>query len=160
MPQIQLPLFPDGVTHISPELAFRKEDGRVTYFNGQMPVFIHDEADIRTFRMITSQFCVNGNAKQSEIARAFGITLISVKRAVKRYREQGPGVFYAPRRTRGPAVLTPPVLAQAQALLDEGLSVAEVAERLELKGNTLAKAARAGRLHQGAKKKIPQAIRL
>ena len=156
MPQMQLPLFPDGVTHITPELAFCKQDGRVSYFNGQMPVFIHDEDDIRTFRMITSQFCVNGNAKQSEIARAFGITVISVKRAVKRYREQGPKGFYAPRRTRGPAVLTPPVLTQAQALLDEGLSVAQVAQRLELKSNTLAKAVRAGLLHQGVKKNRPQ----
>jgi transposase len=153
---MQLPIFPHGVTHITPELAFRKEDGRVTYFNGQMPVFVHDEEDMRTFRMITSQFCVNGNAKQSEIARAFGTTLISVKRAVKRYREQGPQGFYAPRRTRGPGVLTPPVLAQAQALLDEGLSVVAVAARLELKSNTVAKAVRAGRLHQGAKKKRTQ----
>jgi transposase len=40
--------------------------------------------------MITAQFCVNGNAKQMDIVRAFGVTKISVKRAVKRYREQGP----------------------------------------------------------------------
>lgn len=64
MPQMQLPIFPEGVTHITPELAFKKEGGRVTYLNGSMPVFAHDEKDIRTFRMITSQFCVNGNAKQ------------------------------------------------------------------------------------------------
>ena len=97
MPQIQLPMFPDGVTHITPELAFMNADARVTYFNGQMPVFVHDADDLRTFRLITSQFCVNGNAKQSEIARAFGVSLISVKRAVKCYREKGPQGFYAPR---------------------------------------------------------------
>jgi hypothetical protein len=39
MPQMQLPFFPEGVTHITPLLAFRKEDGRVVYFNGSMPVF-------------------------------------------------------------------------------------------------------------------------
>jgi len=33
MPQIQLPIFPEGVTHITPVLAFSKQDGRVTYFN-------------------------------------------------------------------------------------------------------------------------------
>jgi len=26
------------------------EDGRVAYFNGNMPVFIHDKDDIATFR--------------------------------------------------------------------------------------------------------------
>ena len=53
MPQIQLPMFPDGVSHITSELAFMKEAGRVTYFNGQMSVFVHDEDDVRTFRLIT-----------------------------------------------------------------------------------------------------------
>jgi len=156
MPQMQLPVFAAGVTHITRELAFMKEDGRVTYFNGSMPVFVHDEQDIRTFRMIVSQFCVNGNAKQSEIARAFGITLINVKRAVKLYREQGPKGFYAPRETRGAVVLTPPILKEAQQKLDGGLSVGEIAEALDIKQNTLAKAVRAGRLREPTKKKLRQ----
>jgi transposase-like protein len=154
MPQMQLPIFPNGVTHITPELAFKKEGGRVTYFNGSMPVFVHDDTDIRTFRMITSQFCVNGSAKQSEVARAFGITLINVKRAVKLYREQGAQGFYAPRRVRGQAVLIPTVLKAAQQGLHEGQSIAEVADELDIKRNTLAKAVRAGHLHVSAKKKI------
>ena len=70
MPQIQFPFFPAGVTHITPLLAFSQQDGRVTYFNGSMPVFVHEEADVASFRMITAQFCVNGNAKQAEIVRA------------------------------------------------------------------------------------------
>jgi transposase-like protein len=144
---MQLPIFPKGATHITSELAFKAEDGQVTYLNGSMPVFMHDEDDTRTFRMITSQFCVNGNAKQSEIAKAFGVTPISVRRGVKLFREQGAGGFYAPRRTRGAAVLTPPVLEEAQRRLDEGASVAEVAEALDIKRNTLAKAVRDGRLH-------------
>ncbi len=45
MPQVQFPFFPEGVTHITPLLAFSKQDGRVTYFNGSMPVFVYDEAD-------------------------------------------------------------------------------------------------------------------
>jgi hypothetical protein len=42
MPQRHLPLFPQGATHITLELAFMKENGRVTYLNGHMPVFIHE----------------------------------------------------------------------------------------------------------------------
>ena len=68
-------------------LAFSKQDGRVTYFNGSMPVFVHEEDDQASFQMITAQFCVNGNAKQADIVRAFGVTKISLKRAVKRSRE-------------------------------------------------------------------------
>jgi transposase len=154
MPQTQFPFFPEGVTHITPLLAFSKQDGRVTYFNGSMPVFVHDEDDLASFRMITAQFCVNGNAKQAEIGRAFGVSKISLKRAVKRYREEGPKGFYAPRRRRGPAVLTPVVLAEAQQLLDEGLEPAEVADQLEIKRDTLSKAVRAGRLHRPVKKTV------
>ncbi|MCZ6803004.1 MAG: hypothetical protein O7D86_03475 [Proteobacteria bacterium] len=53
MPQAQLPIFPHGVTLINANLAFEKKDARVTYFNGTMPVFSHDEDDPDTFRMIT-----------------------------------------------------------------------------------------------------------
>ena len=154
MPQIQLPLFPAGVTPITQVLAFSKDHGRVTYFNGSMPVFVHEEDDLASFRIITAQFCVNGNATQAEIMRAFGVSKISLKRAVKRYREEGPKGFYQPQKRRGPAVLTAPVLAEAQQLLDEGLESSEVADRLGIKRDTFSKAVRAGRLHQGVKKTL------
>lgn len=152
MRQLHLPMFPSGVTQITDELAFGKEDGKVTYFNGHLPVFCHPENDIPTFRMITSQFCVNGRARQCDIIRAFGVTSISVKRAVKLYREKGPKGFYAPRVTRGAAVLLDAVVAQAEQLLAGGASAAEVAETLKLKRNTLEKAIRAGRVRRPVKK--------
>ena len=103
MPQMQLLFFPEGVTHITPLLAFRQEAGRIVYFNGSMPVFVQDEADLASCRMITAPFCVNSNSKQAEIAQAFGVAKISLKRAVKRYRAEGPKGFYVPPkgRTRG-----------------------------------------------------------
>jgi hypothetical protein len=157
MPQLHLPMFPDGVTHITDQLAFMKKDGQVTYFNGHMPVFSHGENDVATFRMITSQFCVSGCARQSDIIRAFGVTSISVKRSVKTYRDNGPRGFYARRVTRGAAVLVDAVVAQAEELLAGGASDAEVAEQLALKRNTLQKAIRAGRVRCPAKKNRPTA---
>jgi transposase len=155
MPQLHLPMFPNGVTHITNELAFEKKDGRITYFNGHMPVFTHDENDIATFRMITSQFCVSGYAKQSDIIRAFGVTKISVKRSVKLYREKGTKGFYAPRVTRGAAVLVDEVVVQVEELLAGGASVAEVATTLGLKRNTVEKAIREGRIRAPVKKNSP-----
>jgi transposase-like protein len=156
MPQLQLPFFPAGVTEITPLLAFGVDEGRVTYFHHTLPVFVHAQADVASFRMITAQFCVNGNAKQSEIARAFGIPKVTVKRAVKVYREVGPKGFYQPRKTRGAAVLTSAVLAEARQLLDAGLATSAVADRLGIKRDTLSKAVRAGRLSvRGKKKTLP-----
>src|SRR5712692_2485292 len=51
MPQLQLPIFPAGLTPITNDLAFQKEDGLVVYFSGHLPVFHHDEKDLKSFRM-------------------------------------------------------------------------------------------------------------
>jgi len=151
MPQLLLPLFPDGATVITPRLSVAKEKGWVTYFHGVLPVFTHAEDDVRSFRLITAQFVCNGNAKQADIVRAFGVSKQAVLRAVKLFREKGASGFFEKRVSRGPAVLTPPVLAQVQELLDGGLDVWAVAKELNLKPNTLAKAVRAGRLHVAKK---------
>ena len=157
MPQLQLPIFPAGITHITDELGFECRDGTVTYFTGQMPVFRHAANDQRTFRMIISQFVVNGNARQSEVARAFGIPLANVKRAVRRHREQGAAGFYAPRRgRRGPALLTPEVVKKLQEMLDAGVPTAQAARELELKPDTVSKAVRAGRLRKKKAQRSPR----
>lgn len=153
MPQMLLPIFPDDVIYLNSNLAVRKENGRITYFNGMMPVFCHDEDDIESFQMITSQFCCSGIVKQVDVVRAFGVTDISVMRAVKRYRELGPAGFYAPKKTRGASVLTASVIEKAQEMLDEGKGLPEIAAALDLKRDTLSKAVRDGRLHR-VKKKI------
>ena len=64
MSQLQLPIFPSGATELTENLSFELRDGRVTYFNGLLPVFTHSQTDIKTFRMITSQFIVNGGLTQ------------------------------------------------------------------------------------------------
>jgi hypothetical protein len=148
MPQTFLPLFPDGATQINAQLSFVKRAGEVTYFHGVLPVFIHQEQECSTFRMITAQFCITGNAQQAEIVRAFGVTSISVKRAVKCYRTHGVAGFYAKRKTRGAAVLKPAVLEEVQRRLDTGEDTAQIAHDLQLKKNTLNKAIAAGRLHK------------
>ena len=52
---MQLPIFPPGVTPITSEIAFQCEEGKVCYFNGHLPVFIHDKKELATFRLFTSQ---------------------------------------------------------------------------------------------------------
>jgi len=94
MPQITLPFFPEDITLINSHVGFQKREGIVYYFNGSMPFYQHPEKDIRSFRLITSQIVVNGNAKQIDIVKSFGVSVISVKRWVKRYREKGAEGFF------------------------------------------------------------------
>ena len=153
MPQPHLPLFPADVTSINPHVSFAKREGRVYYFNGPMPVFSHDEKDYASFRMFTSQLVEDGNCSQAEIVRAFGISAISMKRYVKKYREGGPARFFQKKRTRSAVVLRPEVIEQAQERLKEGEAPAEVARVLKINPDTLSKAIRAGRVSSPVKKK-------
>lgn len=108
MPQLQLPIFPDGVTEVTANVAFEKQDGQIVYYNGMVPIFMHGEEDMASFKVITSQLYINGAAKQVEIVNAFGINPLALKRWVKAYREEGPSAFYArKRRGRNPSKKKP-----------------------------------------------------
>jgi transposase len=153
MPQLQLPIFPDGLISITEDLAFQREAGKVVYFHGLLPVFQHDETDLKSFRMFTSQLIANGTARQRDIVQAFGVPLATVKRYMKVHREQGCAGFFRLPRRRSASVLTPEVKQRAQALLDEGQSVPEVSRAVGVAGTTLHKAMHAGRLHEIKKKR-------
>ena len=152
MPQLQLPIFQPGLTPITDDLAFQREDGKVVYFHGLMPVFQHDEKDLKSFRMYTTQLIANGTVRQRDIVRAFGVPLATVKRYMKVHRQHGAEGFFRQPRRRGAAVLTAEVQRREQELLEEGKSVPEVAREVQVLANTLHKAIRAGRLHAVKKK--------
>ena len=151
---MQLPLFPAGVTEINSRIAVEKKDGTVYYIHGHLPVFHHDEEDIETFRMFTSQMIVNGTVKLKEIMETFGVPMVTVKRYTKLYRNQGSKGFYAARERHSSAsVLKGETLERAQKLLDEGRSVPEIGKQLQILPNTLHKAIRAERLKHTKKKR-------
>jgi transposase len=141
-----LPLIADGTTRISDLISVARENDQWIYFCGAQPVFHHAESDADSFRMFTAQLICQGACRQVDIVRAFGVSKNSVIRSVKKYRAGGVKAFYTPRATRRASVLTPEVTAQAQQFLRIGWSRAEVAERLNLKLDTLRKAIQQGRL--------------
>jgi DNA invertase Pin-like site-specific DNA recombinase len=152
MPQIQLPVFPAGSTEINSGLAFECRDNQVTYFNGHLPVFTHAADDLASFRFFTTQLIINGSASQSEIVRAFGVSLTTVKRYTGKYRREGGQGFFGPPCRRRGSRLTPERLAEAQRLLDEGLEIPALRRQLGVLASTLHKAIRSGRLRVLKKK--------
>ena len=94
MPQLQLPVFPEGTTAINDELAFQRREDRIVYLNGHLPVFTHTTEDLASFRLFTTQLIVNGTASQGEIVKAFGVPLTTVKRCCRLYRERGASAFF------------------------------------------------------------------
>lgn len=159
MPQAQLPIFPEGTTLITPELAFERRGEQVVYFNGHLPVFTHQQDDLATFRMFTTQLIVNGTASQSQIAKCFGISRTVVKRCVKRLRQRGPKAFFTAPPKRQGHKLNPERLRQGQALLDQGWRVPAISAQLGVLASTLHKAIDDGRLQKKrtlkARSKVP-----
>src|SRR5207247_9336929 len=138
-------LFPADVTSINTHVSFAKREGRWYYFNGPMPVFSHEEKDDASFRMFTSQLVEDGNCTQAEIVRAFGISAISMKRYVKKYREGGPARFFQKKPTRSATGLKAEGIEQAQERLNEAQAPAAVAQALGINPDTLGRASRRGR---------------
>ena len=153
MPQTFLPLFPSDATPINEIVGFARRDDTVYYFHGSMPIYSHHVDNLKSFRLITAQLVVNGNATQMEIVRAFGISKISMKRYVKLYREEGPDGFFKPRKARSATVMTKERLLEIQAMLDEGDSPSMIANQLGLRVDTINTALRDGRLHRVKKKR-------
>lgn len=154
MPQVQLPIFPVGTTLITPELGFERRENQVVYYNGHLPVFTHEVADLASFRLFTTQLIVNGTASQGQIVQAFGISATTVKRCIKRYREGGTGVFFKPARKRQGKRLTPERLQEAQTLLDQGASISAIHAQLGVLATTLHKAIDSNRLRRPEKKSL------
>jgi hypothetical protein len=140
MPQVQLPVFPDGTTLINSDLGVVRQGQQVVYVNGHLPVFTHEVEDLASFRLITTQLVVNGTATQSEIVKTFGVPQRTVKRYCKKYRRKGHR-------------LTPERLAEVQGMLDQGQTPPEISRRTGLLISTLHKAIDQGRLKQIKKKR-------
>jgi transposase len=145
MPQVQLPIFPAGSVEINRALACRVEGDQVVYFNGHLPVFTHAKKDLASFRHFSSQL-VQGSATQGDVAKAFGVPLVAIKRATKLYRERGPAGFYVSARRREGSKLNAEKLEQARALLVQGYPLPIVSAQSGVLSDTLRKAISAGRL--------------
>jgi hypothetical protein len=108
--------FPAGVTEINSRIAAQTEAGKVFHLHGHLPGFQHEEQDVRSFRMFTSQTIEGGTVKPKEIVKTFGVPMITVKRYVKLYREHGSKGFYeAEPRHSSASVLAPVPESSGQA---------------------------------------------
>jgi len=146
MPQVQLPIFPEGSVEINRDLACRTDGEQVIYYNGHLPVFMHDKSDLASFRLFTSQLIVQGSATQGNINRAFGVPLVAIKRSTKLYRERGAAGFFVPKARREGTKLNAEKLAQASALLVQGHPLVVVSRETSVLVDTLRKAIGAQRL--------------
>lgn len=150
MSQLMLPTIPEGATPISGLVSVWCRGEQWTYFVGTYPIYSHRADDRRLFRLVSAQLIEAGACRHRDIMAVFGVSKSSVNRALKKLREDGVEAFFKPREggPRGGSVFTVQRLEQAQALLDQGYSRAELVEELGVKPDALRKALKAGRLRE------------
>jgi len=158
MPQLMLPLIPEGATRINDLVTVYRNENRWTYYMGLTPIYAHAWDDLRLFRLFTSMMIDAGTCRHTDILKTFGVPKSNVNRALKKLREGGPEAFFQKQSGgRKGHVLKPEVLEQAQDLLDHGLTRHDVAQELEVKLDTLRKAINDGRLREPQGVEVPKA---
>lgn len=152
--QLQLPLFPADATGLGSQYSVMQRGEQVWYFVYDMPVFSHGVDDVASFRMFTSSLCDQGHCKLVEVERVFNVSAISVKRALKQFREEGIGSFFVKKTPQRKArVFDEATTGKVQGLLSEGRSPVEIEALTGIKADTTRRAILAGRLHRNTKKK-------
>ena len=94
---------------------------------------------------------INWLVKNRKLAKSFHVPTGTVKRYVKRYRDDGAKRFFTEPKRRSAGVLHGEVKEQTQSLLDQGKSVPEIAKIVNVKADTLHKAIGDGRLRKQKK---------
>ena len=147
MPQLLLPGFLDGASQIGPMLGILKKDQVISYFVGYDRLYWHYEWDKCSQRFALAMLMSNGYVRPVDVERSYlDIPHRTLMNWIRQYEDRGPGSFFAPRNTRGGAVMTEEVKASCAMFLAQGKSVAEVARLTSVNSSTLRKAIQAGRV--------------
>ena len=149
MPQLILPLIPQGASRINDVVSVYRDESTWTYFLGTYPIYSHAASDQRLFRVVTSQMISSGACRQVDIIKAFGVSRSGVVRALRKYQHGGVEAFFRRRKgRRGGKIFTEDVLVKAQGLFDQGYTRSDIAEECGIKPDTLRKAISDGRLRE------------
>ena len=113
---------PPEATLIGGDLSMQTAAGWATYFANLVPIDRHAAGIPARRRCGMARLHLLSGIRQEDVATAFGVSLSTVTRAVRRYREQGEAGFRQRRRGRGRVALDAVRVREAEALLAQGLS--------------------------------------
>ena len=147
MKQIILPLIPVGSTPLSDILSVEIVNDIMVYYQGVLPIFTHPKDDKCSYHMFIGHLIAEGRCRFTVVQKALGIPKTSLRRIVNKYKIKGIAGFYeANRIVRGGIILTEDVKQKVQSMLNNGMSVSDISEHLDIKYDTIQKAIQDGRL--------------
>lgn len=156
MPQAILPLFSEDMTIVSDLVAYRKKDDKVFYFLGQFILYQHHIKDENSFKYICCILMENGQARQSELIRAFKVSKSKLARAQKIYKEQGIAGLFKKKKRRGSTVLKKSIVNKIEKLLIDKKSIPEISKQLNIKADTIRKGIRNGKIKKNEEQEVSE----
>ena len=147
-----LPMTPPAATQIGGDLSMQTCKDWTTYFANLVPIDRHSAEDVRARQCRMARLHLLSGIRQEDVAHAFEVSLSTVTRSVRLYRERGEEGFRQPRRGRGRVVLNAGRVREAEALLAGGMSGSASARRLGIPVSTFNENRRAGVIGGGGGK--------
>lgn len=137
-----LPLAPSGSFHVAGGVDFLEDaDGSGSVFLWGMAAWCWQAGDVAARRLAAVQLVNSKAAKQRQVADAFGVHENSLVRWRGAYEDGGVESLVTDRPgPRGPSKVTDAKRAEIRALRASGLSLAEVAQRMEVSTATVRRA--------------------
>jgi len=136
--ELLLPIFPKDTTLITPTIGIFEHDGIITYLQSGLPIYTPPNDSLDHFRFFTAKLVTMGRCRQSDIVRSFGVSVDSVARSVKLYKEKGESGFFGPDGRSGKAhKMLPDRKARVQKLINNGISVYRIAKKEKVSEGTI-----------------------
>jgi transposase len=150
--QLKLPLFPPDTILFNASFGVFCNDGTVFYLHCGQPVGMHEKEDHNSFRHKIASFIELGLCTPGEVAKTLHVSVDSIRRCCKQYREDGEATFFGPDNRKGKShKMLPHVLERIQVQLNEGKPVNSIAKKEGVSEGTIRYCIQTGKL----KKKIP-----
>lgn len=154
--QLLFPGFPEGATRIGDALSILNKEGRLTYFVGSDNYFSHIDGDDPARRYALATLMENGHVRPCDLeGPPLSIPHRTLMNWSAQLRTRGSDSFFRSRPRQNPRVMTPEKIAECGNLLDEDLSVSEVAKRTGVGESTLRKAIERGAIPQKKTRRSP-----
>ena len=141
-----LPFQPPQATPIGPVWSMLEGNGWTSYMRYLDVVDGHPSDDRAARQRRMAQIAHLGHATQLEVAQAFGVTRMTVHRALRTWREHGEAGLRRPRQPRRRTALDDDARARAQRGLAAGRSLRAMAAELGVSHETLRSYRQAGLL--------------
>ena len=145
--QLKLPLFPKETKLFNASFGVFCINKMVFYLHCGQPVGMHEEEDHNSFRHKIASFIDLGLCSQSEVVATLHVSVDSLRRSCKQYRQDGEASFFAPDKRKGKShKMLPAVLQRVQAQLNEGKSVNSIAKEVGVREGTIRYCIETGKL--------------